>query len=332
MDQGKDGSGKNGTLGFGLFAGASIGGGNVRVSECSLNERNGHHPFDALLVRLDIGTLSGRELSGTKSKVTENFEVDVGGSFRARGERSTGFEVLATLVGKGVEKLSAVRTIDSLEASGVECHGFVPGVNGVFVASGGLATVLAIVEGVFHLSDDVHPDTHVSGCLFDGLGSALESVSDEISISIRQCGGATIEGGLDPLVGVIEVTVVFPEFTVGVVGAVFATVHLCFGVGAELLDGSLVRVGGCWVVCVLHLRAINAQRSGGSEASRRVLLWESANLTSDVRLLVVGGLVLDTDGGGSVGVVFVYLSINGSPVVVFPADGGCLLQTRGEGR
>lgn len=124
------------------------------------------------------------------------------------------------------------------------------------------ATVLAIIEGILHLSDDIHPDIHVSGSLLDGLRAAGERIGAKVGIAIREGCLSSGESGKHPLVGVIKFTVVVIELLEVNVGAVFTLVHLGLGISTETGKGTSVLVVLVNVVVVRNRGSESINRKG----------------------------------------------------------------------
>mmetsp|Transcript_7479 Transcript_7479/g.18335 ORF Transcript_7479/g.18335 Transcript_7479/m.18335 type:complete len:241 (+) Transcript_7479:162-884(+) len=170
-----DGEGKDGSFGLRLLAvGFSVR--LVGVSESSLDKRDEHQLFDIFLLGSCGSTFAPVDLLETSSQVLEDVDVNLGRSSDRIGQVSAGLKVLASLISQGVCEVSRSRSVTSLEGSGVKGCGLVPRVDGVIVTVFDCAGFLAIIKGVFHLTDDVHPDVHVSGPLLDDLFPSFERV------------------------------------------------------------------------------------------------------------------------------------------------------------
>jgi len=205
--------------------------------------------------------------------------------------------------------------------------------NGVVVAFD--AVLLAVVEGILELANDVHEDVHVRGSFLGGLLASDEGELGEVGIAIVEVGAGSIQSGQDPLVGVVEGTVVVVVVLVVDVGTPGAVgVHLLHGAGGEAGDGTRVVVVNERVVAVAIFGTIDLEVSVGGEAADGVLeagLGKSTDLALHVRVLVIGGIVLDADLGGAAGVVIEGLAGDGRAVVTLAMDLGALADGSGEG-
>lgn len=204
--------------------------------------------------------------------------------------------------------------------------------NGIVVAID--AVLLAVVEGILELANDVHEDAHVRGSFLGGLLTSDEGEPGEVGIAIVEVGAGSIQSGQDPLVGVVEGTVVVVVVLVVDVGTSGAFgVHLLHGAGGEAGDGTLVVVVNEGVVAVAILGTIDLDVSAGGEAADGVLevgLGKSTDLALHVRVLIIGGIVLDADLGGAAGVVIEGLAGDGLAVVILAMDIGALADGSGE--
>lgn len=315
----KNGEGKDGSFGFRLLAvGFSVR--LVGISESSLDKRDEHQLFDGFLLSSCGSTFTPVDLLETTSEVLEDVNVDLGCSSDRIRQVSAGLKVLASLISQGVSKVSRSRSVTSLEGSSVKCNGLVPSVDGVIVTVFDGAGFLAIIKGVFHLTDDVHPDVHVSGSLLDDLFPSFESVKSKVVVEVSELSGLSREGGQNNLVGIVVFSIVVVESFVCFVRAVGALCHLTLGAGGEALDGSFGNVVGLWVVAVADRLSANGQRTSGGEASVEFGVRVGTNLASNVSLLAIGSLVLDENGSGSSGVVFVRLSRDSCAIGINSGD------------
>ena len=205
--------------------------------------------------------------------------------------------------------------------------------NGVVVAID--AVLLAVVEGILELANDVHEDVHVRGSFLGGLLTSDEGEPGEVGIAIVEVGAGSIQSGHDPLVGVVEGTVVVVVVLVVAVGTSGALgVHLLHGAGGEAGDGTRVVVVNEGVVAVGILGTVDLDDSAGGEAADGVFevdLGKSTDLALHVRILVIGGIVLDADLGGAAGVVIEGLAADALAVFILAMDLGTLAEGRGEG-
>merc|ERR1712153_197810 len=122
---------------------------------------------------------------------------------------AAGLVVAAALVGEAMKQLAPAETIRPLQGASVEAHSLVPGVNGRVVAID--AILVAIVQSVLVLTNDVHENMHVRRSLLDELLHPIIRGSGEVSIAIRKLGLGLEKGGLHPVVGVVVPTVVVVE-------------------------------------------------------------------------------------------------------------------------
>ena len=146
------------------------------------------------------------------------------------------------------------------------------------------ASILTVIEGIFELTQDVHPNDQVRSSLLDGFllerkkrdepthnFLSLDTLSfcfhtltntkvNEVSTSIgkvgvsscERCGGPG-ETGRNPLISVIGDTVVIVKlFEIGVGTSNGAAQHFGIGTSAETLNGTAVVVGHKSHVVVYH--------------------------------------------------------------------------------
>mmetsp|Transcript_6307 Transcript_6307/g.18310 ORF Transcript_6307/g.18310 Transcript_6307/m.18310 type:complete len:229 (-) Transcript_6307:261-947(-) len=186
------------------------------------------------------------------------------------------------------------------------------------------AVLLAVVDCVLELANDVHPHVHVGGALLRPLNARRVVVGarrGEVDVAVGEAGRTPLERRLDPGVGVHIVAVVVVELLVLVVRAAGAgIVHLGLRRSREPLD----------IAAVLVLDGRNSQRAErrgrdaegrGAQAPaghghiRRGLRRKASHEASDVPVGIrrtsarsgeVGGDVLEanlccTSGVGGVG-------------------------------
>jgi len=199
------------------------------------------------------------------------------------------------------------------------------------------AVLLAIIEGILELANDIHEDVHVSGTLLGSLLTSNEGELGEVGIAVVEVGARSIHGRQDPLVGIVEGTVVVVVVRIIGVGASgTVAVHLRHGTGGEAGDGTLVVVVDEGIVAVGILGTIDLEVAAGGEAAGGVLetglgLGKSTDLALDVLILIIGGVVLNANLGGAGVVVTQGLTGDGLAFVVLAMDLGTLADGAGKG-
>mmetsp|Transcript_33844 Transcript_33844/g.82039 ORF Transcript_33844/g.82039 Transcript_33844/m.82039 type:complete len:313 (-) Transcript_33844:70-1008(-) len=159
------------------------------------------------------------------------------------------------------------------------------------------AILFAIVQSIFELANDIHENVQKHSSLLDGFFTASERVLGEISITIVEVGGSSIQSSSNPLVGIVFGTVVAVEIHVISVRASWTVVaHLVSRLSGESSNRTSIVVVGVGIVGVKIVGSFNVDVTTCGKASIKISSFsKSSNLAVDVTRLNISGTVLESD-------------------------------------
>jgi len=115
--------------------------------------------------------------------------------------------------------------------------------NSILVTVVNVTLYIAVINSILKLTDDIHPNTHVSSSLLDSLSTSCIAVSIEVSVTVGERSRGSLKRSVNPLVSVVKLPIVVVELLKVLVWAPRTVIkHLRLCRSAESLDGTSILV------------------------------------------------------------------------------------------